>query len=146
VIRHTDEDFVARTMELTGERGADRVIDILGGEMLDRNISASARFGHILLVSTAAGAKAEINAARLMMKQLTLSGSTLRPQTSEAKAAIASSLLTKVWPALEDGRIRRPRIQYFDLTDAAAAHRALETRANFGKIALVTEWGRGQAN
>jgi NADPH2:quinone reductase len=131
---------------LTGEHGADRVIDILGGEALDRNISASARFGHIVLVSTAGGAKAEINAARLMMKQMTLSGSTLRPQTSEVKAAVARSLRANVWPALEDGRIIKPRIQSFPLTDAATAHRALESRANYGKIVLVTDWGFGQSN
>lgn len=146
VIRHDEEDFVARTLALTGDHGADRVIDILGGEMLDRNITASARFGHIVLVSTAAGAKAEINAARLMMKQLTLSGSTLRPQTPQVKATIAKSLKTNVWPALEDGRIKKPRLQQFSLTEAPAAHRALETRANYGKIVLVTGFGRDQSN
>jgi NADPH2:quinone reductase len=146
VIRHDEEDFVARTLALTAEHGADRVIDIVGGEMLDRNITASARFGHIVLVSTAGGAKAEINAARLMMKQLTLSGSTLRPQTSDVKAMIAKSLKANVWPALADGRISKPRIQRFSLTDAPAAHRALETRANYGKIVLVTGFGRDQSN
>lgn len=146
MIRHDEEDFVARTLALTADHGADRVIDILGGEMLDRNISASARFGHIVLVSTAGGAKAEINAARLMMKQLTLSGSTLRPQTSEVKAAIAASLKANVWPALEDGRIRKPRLQRFALAEAPAAHRALDTRANYGKIVLLTGFGSGQAD
>jgi NADPH2:quinone reductase len=146
VIRHDTEDFVARTMAITAEHGADRIIDMVAGENLERNISASARFGHIVLLATAGGAKAEINAARLMMKQLTLSGSTLRPQTSEAKAAIAASLKTSVWPTLEAGRIRKPRIQRFALADAPAAHRALETRANYGKIVLVTDFGRDQSN
>lgn len=146
VIRHDTEDFVARTTAITAEHGADRIIDMVAGENLERNISASARFGHIVLLATAGGAKAEINAARLMMKQLTLSGSTLRPQTSEVKAAIAASLRTNVWPALEDGRIRKPRIQHFALADAASAHRALEARANYGKIVLVTDFGRDQAN
>jgi NADPH2:quinone reductase len=145
-IRHDEEDFVARTMAITGEHGADRVVDMVAGENLDRNISASARFGHIVLLATAGGAKAEINAARLMMKQLTLSGSTLRPQASEVKAAIAGSLRARVWPALEDGRIRKPRLQRFALAEAPAAHRALETRANYGKIVLVTDFGRDQAN
>lgn len=146
VIRHDLEDFVARTMALTGEHGADRVIDMVAGENLERNISASARFGHIVLLATAGGARAEINAARLMMNQLTLSGSTLRPQTSEVKAAIANSLRASVWPALEDGRIRKPRIQRFALADAPAAHIALEARANYGKIVLVTDFGRDQSN
>lgn len=146
VIRHDTEDFVARTMAITGDHGADRVIDMVAGENLDRNIAASARFGHIVLLATAGGAKAEINAARLMMKQMTLSGSTLRPQTSEAKAAIAASLVSNAWPAFADGRIRKPRIQRFDLADAPAAHRALETRSNFGKIVLVTRFGYDQSN
>lgn len=146
VIRHDTEDFVARSMALTGEHGADRVIDMVAGENLDRNINASARLGHIVLLATAGGARAEINAARLMMKQLTLSGSTLRPQTSETKAAIASSLATSVWPALTDGRIRQPRIQHFALADASAAHSALEKRENYGKIVLVTDYGRDQSN
>src|SRR5690606_36660912 len=72
VIRHDEEDFVARTMALTAEHGADRVIDMVAGENLDRNIAAGARFGHIVLLATAGGARAEINAARLMMKQMTL--------------------------------------------------------------------------
>jgi len=146
VIRHDTEDFVARTMAITAEHGADRIIDMVAGENLERNINASARFGHIVLLATAGGTKAEINAARLMMKQLTLSGSTLRPQTSEVKAAIAASLKASLWPALADGRIRKPRIQRFALADAPAAHRALEARANYGKIVLVTDFGRDQSN
>lgn len=146
VIRHDAEDFVARASEITGEHGADRIVDMVAGENLERNIAASARFGHIVLLATAGGAKAEINAARLMMKQLTLSGSTLRPQTSAVKAAIAASLRANLWPALADGRILKPRLQRFALADAPAAHRALETRANYGKIVLVTDFGRDQAN
>lgn len=145
-IRHDTEDFVARTMAITAEYGADRVIDMVAGENLERNIAAAARFGHIVLLATAGGAKAEINAARLMMKQLTLSGSTLRPQTSEAKAAIAASLRANAWPAFADGLVLKPRIQRFSLSDAPAAHRALETRANYGKIVLVTDFGRDQSN
>jgi NADPH2:quinone reductase len=146
VIRHDTEDFVARTTQITAEHGADRIIDMVAGENLERNIAASARFGHIVLLATAGGAKAEINAARLMMKQLTLSGSTLRPQTGEVKAAIARSLKASVWPALTDGRVKKPRIQRFALADAPAAHRALETRENYGKIVLVTDFGRDQSN
>ena len=106
----------------------------------------SSVLGALVLLATAGGARAEINAARLMMKQLTLSGSTLRPQTSDVKAAIAASLRARVWPALADGRIAKPRIQRFALADAPAAHRALEDRASYGKIVLVTDFGRDQAN
>jgi putative PIG3 family NAD(P)H quinone oxidoreductase len=146
VIRHDTEDFVARIMVITADHGADRIIDMVAGENLDRNLAAAARFGHLVLLATAGGPKAEINAARLMMKQLTLSGSTLRPQTSEAKAAIAASLGRNAWSAFADGRILKPRIRHFDLADAPAAHRALETRSNFGKIVLVTRFGHDQSN
>lgn len=140
-IRRDAEDFVARTLELTGARGADRIVDIVGGDTLDRNISAAARFGHIVLVSTLAGPDARINASRLLMKQLTLSGSTLRPQSRETKAGIARHLLDHVWPGLADGRIGKPRITAFALADASAAHSALERRDHYGKIVLVTPWG-----
>lgn len=143
VIRRDTEDFVARTLELTDGRGADRIVDIVGGDTLDRNIVAAARSGHIVLVSTLAGPQATINAGRLLMKQLTLSGSTLRPQSSETKAAIARRLLTRVWPALGDAGFARPRIRAFRLADAAAAHAALEAPTHYGKIVLLTDWGAG---
>jgi len=79
-------------------------------------------------------------------KWLTLSGSTLRPQTSAAKAAIAESLRGNVWPALADGRIRPPRIRALPLADAARGHRAMELRENYGKIVLVTDFGVGLAD
>ncbi len=145
-IRHDTEDFVARTDALTGGHGADRIIDIVGGPTLDRNISAAARGGHIVLISTPSGAKAEINAARFLGKQLTLSASTLRPQPSEVKAAIARSLLDRVWPALADGTIRKPRIRSFPLDAAPLAHRALEDRANYGKLVLITDFGAATAD
>ncbi len=140
-IDHSSEDFVERTLEITGKHGADRIVDIAGGPTLDRNISASARFGHIVLVSTQAGGIAEINAGRLMMKQLTLSGSTLRPQSMETKAAIASTLRDRIWPGLADRQVPRPRIRSAPLTDAPRAHAELERRDNYGKLVLVTDWG-----
>ncbi len=145
-IDRTSEDFVARTLSLTGGKGADRIVDIVGGDALDRNIRASARFGHIVIVSTQAGAKAEINASLILMKQLTLSGSTLRPQTRTAKADIATSLRRWVWPALEDGRILQPRIRALPLVEAARAHVELERSDNYGKLILVTPWGESFNN
>lgn len=141
-IDHSREDFVERTLEITTKHGADRVVDIAGGPTLDRNISASARFGHIVLVSTQAGGMAEINAGRLMMKQLTLSGSTLRPQTRETKAAIADTLRREIWPGLATGAVHRPRIRSVPLAEAARAHVELERRDNYGKLVLLTDWGR----
>ena len=146
IIDRSTEDFVARTLSITDGRGADRIVDIVGGDTLDRNIRAAARFGHIVLVSTLAGPKAEINASQMLVKQLTLSGSTLRPQSRETKAAIAASLITNVWPALEDGRFIAPRIRALPLAEAARGHTELESSSNHGKLILVTPWGESTAD
>jgi NADPH2:quinone reductase len=86
--------------------------------------------------------KAEIPLGQLLGRALTLIGSTLRPQSSATKAAIARSLREKIWPAIEDGRIVPPSIRTVPLEAAAEAHRAMEQRENFGKIVLVTAFGR----
>ncbi len=145
-IDRTREDFVARTLSITGGKGADRIVDIVGGDTLEKNIRAAARFGHIVIVSTLAGPKAEINASLILMKQLTLSGSTLRPQSREVKAAIARSLLKSAWPALADGRIVRPRIRALPLAEAARGHVELEKPGNYGKLILTTPWGESLDN
>ncbi|CAN7624730.1 NAD(P)H-quinone oxidoreductase [Devosia sp. LjRoot16] len=140
-IDRSNEDFVARTLSITGGKGADRIVDIVGGDALEKNIRAAARFGHIVIVSTLAGPKSEINASLILMKQLTLSGSTLRPQSREVKAAIARSLAKSAWPALADGRMVRPRIRALPLAEAARGHVELERPGNYGKLILVTPWG-----
>jgi len=141
IIDHSTEDFVARARDLTGGRGVDRVLDMVGGDYLPRNIEASARGGHIIQIASLDGKTSEISAGALVMKWLTLSGSTLRPQNSATKAAIAQSLRDSVWPALADGRIRPPRMRATPLTDAPRAHAAMERRDNFGKLVLVTAFG-----
>lgn len=146
IIDHSTEDFVARTREITGGHGADRILDMVGGDYLPRNIDASARGGHIVQVASLDARKSQISAGLMVGKWLTLSGSTLRPQTSAAKAAIAESLRGNVWPALADGRIRPPRIRALPLADAARGHRAMELRENYGKIVLVTDFGVGLAD
>lgn len=145
VIDHTREDFVARTLEVTGGRGADRVIDLVGGDYLPRNVDASARGGHIIQVAAVSGQPSRISAGKLVMKWLAISGSTLRPQPAEVKAAIADSLARSVWPALADGRIGPPRIRALPLEEAARGHAQMERRDNFGKLILVTEYGRSLA-
>jgi putative PIG3 family NAD(P)H quinone oxidoreductase len=140
-IDHTSEDIVERTMALTGGKGADRILDMIGGEMTGKNTAASARFGHIVQVSTIGEPDATISLRTLMAKQMTLSGSTLRPQTPALKAAIAARMKADLWPALESPGFVRPRIRRFALADAAAAHRAMQERSNMGKILLVTSYG-----
>jgi NADPH2:quinone reductase len=138
IIRHDLEDIVAGTRELTGGRGADRILDMLGGDATARHIEAAARFGHIVQVATLAAPDATVPLNKLVGKQLTLSGSTLRPQSPETKAAIAAHLRAHLWPALEDPQLPRPKIRRFALAQAAEAHRAMENRAHYGKIVLLT--------
>jgi NADPH2:quinone reductase len=140
-IDHTKEDLVARTLELTGGKGADRIVDIIGGAMTERNIAAAARGGHILQVSTLEGASAQVSLRAIMARQLTLSGSTLRPQSAATKAAIAARIRAELLPALAAPGCIRPAITRFALTDAAAAHAAMEARSHSGKIVLLTAFG-----
>jgi len=146
VIDHGAEDFVVRTREITAFRGADRILDMVGGDYLPRNIEASARGGHIVQVASLDAKASEISAGMMVAKWLTLSGSTLRPQSPAAKAAIADSLRRDVWPALADGRIRPPRIRALPLEDAPRGHQAMEARENYGKIVMLTAFGREQAD
>jgi NADPH2:quinone reductase len=145
VIDRRHEDVVARARELTGGRGVDRVIDIVGAAPLAGSIAATAVDGHILVLATLAGTHAEINAGLIVSRRLTLHGSTLRPQPPATKAAIATSLAEKVWPALMAGKLSLPRLESFPLTDAAGAHRSMEEPGHFGKTVLITDFGRGFA-
>lgn len=146
VIDHTREDFVARVREITGGRGVDRVLDMVGGDYLPRNIEASARGGHIVQVASLDSGPSSISAGALVMKWLTLSGSTLRPQSTAAKAAIGQSLLADIWPALADGRVRPPRIRALPLAEAPRGHAAMQARENYGKIIMLTAFGAGLAD
>lgn len=137
IIRHDIEDVVARTRELTAGRGADRILDMLGGEATVRHIEAAAPFGHIVQVATLSDRNASLPLNKLVAKQLTLSGSTLRHQSTATKAAIAAHLRRHLWPALDDPSLPRPQIRQFPLASVAEAHRAMEDRANFGKIVLT---------
>lgn len=140
-IDYTSEDLVARVMALTDDKGVDRVVDIIGGPMAERNIAASARSGHIVQVSTLDGASANLSLRTVMAKQLTLSGSTLRPQSAVTKAAIADRIRTDLLPALSRPGFVKPAVTSFPLARAADAHRAMEARGHVGKIVLVTEFG-----
>ena len=142
VIDRRDEDVVTRIKALTDGRGVDRVVDIVGAATLAGSIAATAVEGHILVLATLAGAHAEINAGLIVGRRLTLHGSTLRPQTPATKAAIATSLTDKVWPALAAGKLPLPRLETFPLADAALAHRSMEAPQHFGKTVLVTDFGR----
>jgi NADPH:quinone reductase-like Zn-dependent oxidoreductase len=141
VIDRTRENIVDRVMALTDGRGVDRVLDLIGGAMLAINIAASARGGHIVQVATLEGATATMPLRGLMAKDLTLSGSTLRPQSAATKAAIAARIRADFFPALSAPGFTRPQVTRFPLERAANAHRAMESRTHRGKLVLMTPFG-----
>jgi putative PIG3 family NAD(P)H quinone oxidoreductase len=142
-IDHRSEDIVARVLDITGGKGVDRVVDLLGGEMTATNIEASARGGHIVQIATLAGSTANVSLRTIMAKQLTLSGSTLRPQTADTKATIARRIETDLLPALSREGWIKPHSTIFPMAEAAAAHALMESRSHRGKIVLVTSFGMG---
>jgi len=136
-INYRNEDFVDIVNDMTGGRGADVILDMVAGPYVPRNQRCLALDGRLVTIALLGGAKAEVNFGLLMMKRQTFTGSTLRPQSVGAKAAIADGLRREVWPLLDSGRIAPVIQDTFDLTDAAAAHAALEAGDHIGKYVLT---------
>jgi NADPH:quinone reductase len=136
-INYRETDFVEAVRAATGKRGVDLVLDMVGGDYIARNIRALAQDGRLVMIAFLSGAEAEVNFAQVMVKRLTLTGSTLRPQSIGAKAAIAADLRREVWPLLEAGRIGPVMDQTFPLERAADAHARMESSAHIGKIVLT---------
>lgn len=132
-INYHDEDFVEI---VKGEGGANLILDMVGGAYIARNIKALAMEGRLVNIAFLQGAKAEVNFAQVMLRRLTLTGSTLRPQSDLEKAVIAEQLRERVWPLLEAGRIAPVIDSCFALDQAAQAHAYMETNAHIGKIVL----------
>jgi len=140
-IDRTRENIVDRVMELTDGHGADRVLDIIGGALTAVNIAASARGGHIVQVSTLEGATVSFPLRTMMAKDLTLSGSTLRPQSARTKAGIAAHIRDNFLAALSSPDWIKPELATFPLDEAHRAHVAMEQRTHRGKLVLLTEFG-----
>lgn len=132
-MNYKTEDFVA-VMQAAG--GADVILDMVGGPYIQRNLKALADDGRLVQIAFLQGPKAELNLVQLMTRRLTITGSTLRPQSDLAKARIAQDLRAKVWPLLANGKVAPVMDQEFDLMDAAAAHMRMESSAHIGKIVL----------
>jgi putative PIG3 family NAD(P)H quinone oxidoreductase len=135
-IDYKSEDFVAATKAATGGRGADLVLDIVGGDYVTRNYEAAAVEGRVVQISVQAGTVAKVDVRALMIKRLTHTGSTLRPRPVADKAAIAAALLAGAWPLIEAGKVKPVIDSIFPLTDAAKAHARMESSAHIGKIVL----------
>lgn len=132
-INYRDQDFVEVLKEAGG---ADLILDMVGGSYIARNLSALAMEGRMVHIAFLTGPKAEINFAQIMARRLTVTGSTLRPQSDAAKAKIAEELAQHVWPLLDAGRVKPIMDQTFALEDAAQAHARIETSQHIGKIVL----------
>ena len=132
-INYRTEDFVE---VMKGEGGADLILDMVGGEYIPRNIRALADDGRMVHIAFLSGPKAELNFAQIMARRLTVTGSTLRPQSDLAKARIAQDLREVVWPLIEAGTVAPVMDQTFALVDAAAAHARMEGSTHIGKIVL----------
>ncbi|WP_439127076.1 NAD(P)H-quinone oxidoreductase [Rhodovulum sulfidophilum] len=132
-IDYRSEDFVD---VLKAEGGADLILDMVGGDYLPRNVRALADEGRLVQIAFLQGPKVTLNFAHVMMRRLTVTGSTLRPQSDLAKARIAAELREKVWPLLASGRGAPVMDSEFDLTEAARAHARMEQGAHIGKIVL----------
>ena len=137
-INYHETDFVEATLRATDGKGADVILDMVGGAYLTRDAAAAALEGRIALIATQGGAKAELDLRLLMSKRLTLSGSTLRPQSVEAKGRLAQALRQNVWPLFATRRLKPVIHAQFPLSDAAGAHKLMESGAHIGKIVLVT--------
>jgi putative PIG3 family NAD(P)H quinone oxidoreductase len=137
-VNYRTEDFAAKVMAATEGKGADVILDMVGGDYIPKNLSCLAMDGRLVQIAFLKGSKAEINLAPIMMKRQTLTGSTLRPRSVAQKAEIARSLREKVWPLLESGTIAPVIYKTFPLAQAVDAHRLMESSAHVGKIVLVT--------
>lgn len=136
-VNYKTQDFVEVLREATGGRGVDVILDMVGGDYVDRNIQLAARDGRIVNIAFLQGANVQVNMLPVMLKRLTLTGSTLRPRSAEEKAAIASALQERAWPLLATGKIRPQIAATFPLEQVAEAHKLMESSSHIGKIVLV---------
>jgi NADPH:quinone reductase len=135
-INYKSEDFVEVTRQLTGGKGVDVVLDMVAGPYVAREIACLADDGRIALIALLGGAKAEVDLGQVLRRRLSISGSTLRPRPVAFKAAIAERLRERVWPLIEQGKIKPVIYQTFPLEQAAQAHALMESSTHIGKIVL----------
>ena len=136
-INYREDDFVQVVKAATDKKGVDVILDMVGGDYIQRNISALAPDGRLCYIAFLGGSKAEVDFLPVMLKRITISGSTLRARSVAFKGAIARNLRDKVWPRVEAGEIKPVVHATFPLAEAAQAHRLMESSVHIGKIALT---------
>jgi NADPH:quinone reductase len=135
-IDYRQEDFVARVKQITQSEGVDVVLDMVGGDYLQRDVSVLKRDGRLVLISFQEGSKVAFDFMPIMIKRLTITGSTMRPRTVDEKARIRDALRREVWPALASGRVKTHVFGVYPLEQASEAHRIMESREHIGKLVL----------
>ena len=136
-INYRDEDFVDVVKKETGGKGVDVILDMVGGDYIQRNMSAAALWGRIVNIAYQSGMQATVNFAPLLMKRLSLLATTLRARTNEEKGAIRDAVQREVWPLLEAGKIKPVVDTTFPLAEAGAAHARMAKSEHIGKILLT---------
>jgi putative PIG3 family NAD(P)H quinone oxidoreductase len=135
-IDYSKEDFVAKVKEITAGEGVDVVLDMVGGGYLQRDVNLLRRDGRLVMIAFLQGSRAEFDFLPVMLKRLSLGGSTMRPRSVAEKAAIRDALLQKIWPSLATGQMKPHLFATFPLDRAAEAHRLMESSRHIGKIVL----------
>jgi putative PIG3 family NAD(P)H quinone oxidoreductase len=138
-INYRSEDFVERVMALTEGKGAELCLDMVAGDYTQRNLDCLGEDGRLVTIAVLGGPRATINVARLMVRRLTLTGSTLRGRPDAFKAALAGEILRKAWPLVGEGRLRPAMDRIIPLAEAAAAHERMESGEHVGKIVLAVK-------
>jgi NADPH:quinone reductase len=136
-VNYKNEDFVAATKEATGKRGADVILDMIGGDYINRNYEAAAVDGRIVQIAFQSSSRANVDFVRLMLKRLTHTGSTLRARVIADKGAIAAAVEAKVLPLIAAGTVKPVIDSTFSLTEAGSAHARMERSEHVGKIVLT---------
>ena len=136
---YREQDFSEEIKKLTDGKGVDVILDMVGGPYFPKNIGLLAVEGRLVQIALMKGSKAEVDFLALLLKRVTLTGSTLRPRSIEQKTEIAQALRGNVWPLLESGAVRPIIHQTFPLEQAAEAHRLMESSTHIGKILLTSD-------
>jgi NADPH2:quinone reductase len=137
-INYKEQDFVAVVKDGTGGRGVDVILDMVGGDYIQRNMSAAALWGRIVNIAYQAGMQANVNFGPMLMKRLSLLATTLRARSNEEKGVIRDALLREVWPLIDAGKIKPVVDHIYPLADAGDAHRRMAGSGHIGKILLTT--------
>ena len=135
-VNYREEDFVEAAREFGGGKGVDVILDMVGGDYIAKNIKSLAPDGRLVQIAFLQGSKADINFMSVMLKRLTLTGSTLRPQSIERKGEIAAALIENVWPLISSGKIKPVIYKTFALNQVAEGHALMESSQHIGKIML----------